>query len=292
VHYLHNRAGDYPPLGASWADYLRRLESGQSRSAAFADAFSVDLDTLTQKMKKYANGGRYNYSRTEIDKLVPHFSPQATSMSQTEVQMELGQFSLRTEDADSAASWFSKVIAADADNAHAISGLASALALGEDFDGAKEQFQNALTMEPDDPDILLNYALFKLQQASSPDTWFTRSDHLESAEKMLLKARSIMGGTVEIDTYLASIWQNEDGASVPALKLLETVISRAPTEQWPMLMLAEGLEQVGQTNDAITIARLIIQYDHDGSIYSIRAQRLIDNIQSPTAPEPEPPQTD
>ena len=280
VHYLFNRDADPDARNQSWARYLPLLEAGASPASAFAEAFSLDLETMKRDLKKYANGKRFTYSRRPVDLLVPNFSPATRSLEKIEAQLLLGQFSLQAQDADQASIWFSKAIKTDPENARAIAGLGVSLAAQEQVDSAQVQFDRALQLEPDNPDILLDYARFELQLASAPDAWFTQADHLEAAETMLTKARSVVGGTVEIDCYLASIWLAQERGIIPALTLLKTVLHRAPTEQWPLLLFAEGLDQAGQTKDAVAWAEQVIRYDHSASEFSRRAQQLIDKIES------------
>jgi len=279
VHFLHNRKDEPLSVGESWSDYLGHLRNGDSVLSAFEQAFNVPIDELKRGLQRYSKGGTYKYWRIPVEAVVPEFEPAVKPVSRHDIQIQLGQFTLLRHDAAPAKEWFEAALALDSESAVARSGLGSATAMSDDLDGAEQHFEAALENAPDDPVILTEHAKFEMDRASSGDAWFTRGDHLEKAEKLLTKARSIGGGTVEIDTYLAYLWLETDDDPWPALRLLESVVVRSPSDQWPMLLLAEGFSRVGESDAAVNLAQSVILYDHGESSYSTAAQRLIDQIQ-------------
>jgi len=278
VHFLHNRKDKPLSVHESWTNYLRHLRNGDSVLSAFEQAFNTPIDELKSGLQRYSRGGTYQYWRVPVESVVPEFEPAVKRVSRHDMQIQLGQFTLLRRDAALAKEWFEAALALDSESAVARSGLGSATAMSDDLDAAEQHFDAALENAPDDPVILIEHAKFEMHRASSGDAWFTRGDHLEKAEKLLTKARSISGGTVEIDTYLAYLWLETDDDPWPALRLLESVVVRSPSDQWPLLLLAEGFSRVGEADAAVDLAQSVIRYDHGESSYSTKAQRLIDRI--------------
>jgi Tfp pilus assembly protein PilF len=301
VHYLFNRGEDPESVSLSWANYLHELKIGSSAITAFERSFGIRLTDLRNRTKGYARNGRYEFTKVPTEFLIPDFEPSTTRVSRHDIQLQLGHLALRNDDASTAESWFVKALATDADSALGILGWANALALKNLHDEARVQFDLALSMEPENSIILTDYAKFEMQRATVPEAWFTRVDRLNAAEKLLVKARSINGSTVEIDTYLAFIWINQDSGSLRALKLLQEVIDRSPSEQWPMMLLAEGLYLEGNFEVALSLAQSVVRYEHGQSGYSRSALRLIQRIQGndetaetlrPEIAAPQPPSRD
>ncbi len=279
VHYLFNRGESAEAIGASWEEYLRELHNGSSTVIAFERSFGIELSDMKKALKRYIKDGRYTYVKIPTDSLVPEFASTSRRASPHDIHIQLGRLALRNADADKAASWFTKALAIDAQSPAALAGWAATLALGQQYEDARTQFDLALSNAPDDPVILVDYAKFELQRAANPDAWFTRIDHLDIAEQLLLKARSSAGSNVEIDTYLAFIWLNRESGSTAALDLLRDVSKRSPSDQWPLLLRAEGLFLEGNSEDALSLARSVIRYDHGRGNYSRDANRLIQRIQ-------------
>jgi len=301
VHYLFNRGESPESINESWMTYLQELRNGSNPVTAFERSFKISLADLKKETRGYVRNGRYQYTKSETEFLVPDFEPSTAPVSRHDIQLQLGKLTLHNNDVVAAENWFTKALESNADSALAILGWANTLALKDLHEEARIQFDLALSMEPKNTVILTDYAKFEVQQASAPDAWFTRIDHLDAAEEMLMKARSIGGGTVEIDTYLAFIWINRDSGSLPALELLQSVIQRSPSEQWPLLLLAEGLHRGGRSEIAQTLAEAVIRYDHGQSGYANSAQRLIRRIQAndenqntlrPQIEAPQPPSID
>ena len=301
VHYLYNRGESPESISASWTNYLQELKNDSNAVTAFERSFGITLADLKNKTKSYARNGRYTFRKAETALLVPDFEPLTTAVSRHDIQLQLGNLTLRNNDVSAAENWFTKALESNADSPLAILGWANTLALKDLHEEARTQFDLALSLEPQNSVILTDYAKFEVQLASDPDAWFTRVDHLDAAERMLMKARSVNGGTVETDTYLAFIWMNRDSGSSAALELLQTVIQRSPSEQWPLLLLAEGLHGEGYSDAAQRLAESVIRYDHGQSGYSHSAQRLIRQIKGddgnqntlrPQIEAPQPPSRD
>ena len=166
----------------------------------------------------------------------------------------------------------------DPENVAASTGLAATLAVAGDLDAAEMQFNLALEKAPNNTELLVDFAKFEFERASSQDAWFTGRDHIEEAERLLLKARSIDGSSVEIATLLAAAWLSLNEDPEPPAKLLFAVIKRAPSEQWARLLLADALYRAGELDGAVDIANSVIRYDHGESDYSASARRLIAKI--------------
>lgn len=278
VHYLHNRGDASPSIRESWSRYLQKLHDGADALTAFESGFGLSIQDVKKEVKQYRRRGIYKYWRLPFEDLNIEFDPSSRKVTRHDIQVQLGQLALRRHDADAAKMRFRSATDIQPQSAVAVAGLASALALDGHYDDAKIQFDIALSMEPNSPDVLVDYAKITLDRASSTDAWFTRRDHLEDAERLLTNARSIAGGSVEIDTYLAYTWLQKDPESFPALKLLENVIQRSPSDQWPRLLYAECVNQAGYPDLAVDLAQAVIRYDHGANNYSVAARKLIEQI--------------
>lgn len=278
VHYLHNRGKSSTSIDASWSSYLQKIRNGTGTVPAFEQSFGISVQELKKEIRRYAKNGKYQYWRISTETLVPEFNPSSERVTQRDIQILLGQFALRNHDATAAIMWFRKAIDIQPQSAVAVAGLGSALFLDGHLEDAKIQFDIALDSEPDNPDILVDAAKLALERASLPDAWFTQVDRLKDAETMLMKARSIAGGTVELDTYLAFTWLKQNDDPSAAIELLVSVMRRSPSEQWPLLLLAECYARAGNPDNAIDLAQAVIRYDHRASNYSVSARKLIEQI--------------
>lgn len=278
VHYLNNRGSEERSVNASWNIYLEQLETGANPISAFENSFGLTLDELRQSVRLYVKKKRMMYFRIPTEAILTSFNPSVAKISRSDIQVFLGQIALRTDDAEQAQSWFEKSLRIVPDNSAALSGLALSHMMAGRYDEAEKQFERAIESNPNDPEALVGYAQFALERASTDDTWFTEGDYLDKAEKLLLKARDIAGATVEIDTYLAFTYLNQGKDPGSVSNLLGSVVTRSPSDQWPMLLLARVYQRLGMEDDAVDFAEMIIRSEHSENSTTSSARRIIADI--------------
>lgn len=290
VHFLQTR-GSGIPLDESWIEYARQLSMGANQVEAFTAAFGLSIDELERQLDQYAGAGRLQYWRLPREALGVEVETVVDGVRPREIQVQLGRFALANGDEAAARNWFEKAIAGRSKDPAAFSGRATALAELGYLEEARSGFEQAREMDPANVLTLVDYARFEIENFARDDAPLAADEYLDAAEVLLTEARTLSGGSVEIDTYLAYVWLSRDAASVPAMQLLESVVERSPSDLWPALMLAETLNRNGRTEDALDLARAVIRYDHGLSGYSERARELVRSIQAErirNRPDPPP----
>jgi len=280
VHYLHNREDKSRSISASWERFANQMHHSNDPVESFENAFGISAKTLPSRVKKYARKSRFSYQRMNQRDLPFSKAVTVRTVDRQEIRTQLGQFALSNEDSESARHWFERILSEQEQHAAAIAGLAGVLTLDEQFEQAAEQFTVALELAPDNAEILVDSALLDLKRAAAPDAWFTSLDLLNAAEGKLIKARSIVGATTEIDTNLAYTWLSQNEDSYPAIELLIYVVKNAPSENWPRLLLAESMLRAGFTDKARSLAELVERHDHGRSSSTARARRLLQRIEN------------
>jgi len=279
VHFLHNRRDKTLNTNQSWQIYLDEMQSGNDPILAFEKGFDLTLSELEPAVSAYFRRGRYQYWQVPVQDTLAKLNLSVSSISQSDIQISLGHVALRHNDAEQAREWFSKSLSISPGNALALAGLASSYAMDDHHDEAEEYFLKALDAGADVPQVLVDYAKFALERASSDDTWFTSGDHIDKAEKLLLKAKGLAGFTAEIDTYLALTYLNQDKDPIEASQLLAGVVRRSPSDQWPMLLLAQIFQMQGLNENAIAMAELVLRTEHKKNSRTVAARKIIAEIE-------------
>jgi Tfp pilus assembly protein PilF len=274
THHLHNRGEHQDSIDRSWNAYLEAIKSGASPSSAFEEGFDLSVRDLDHLTREYS----YQYTSAPIDRLVPEFSTSVEQVSQTDIRIALGRIAIRTRDSDKARNWFEKVLDEEPENAAAMAGLAMVHQLAARNDDAEALFKTALDRDNSNPRTMVAYAKFAIERASMDDTWFTAIDYLNTAERLLRKAKQMGTSTVEVDTYLALTYLNQGRDPAIARQLLEAVIKRSPSDQMPLLLLAQICQRLGEKESALELANLVLINEHEESPVTFAARRVIANV--------------
>lgn len=284
VHYLQTQPSNVN-LNQRWSDYAEALSEGANQTEAFTQAFGMSIDELERRIEQYAGAGRFQIWRIPLEAVELEFEPIFERVSRQDIQVQLGHFTFANGDYEAARSWFDKAVENQTDDPAAYAGRARAMARLGLYEEARAEFEQVREMDTQNALALVDYAIFEIENAWRDDVSMSDQEYdafLDAAETLLSEARSIAGGSVEIDTYLAYIWMRRDATSIPAMQLLESVVERSPSDLWPALMLTECLALNGRADEALELANAVARYDHGRSSYYDRALEMIRRIEAST----------
>lgn len=188
VHFLQNRPDPDIPFGQGMARYIEMIESGRSELDAFEEAFSITVEGLDNRVKRYIETGRLPGLRLEIDPLLPDYQPTVRGLSREQISLALGKLALRMRKLDKAEYWFTIATANDATRPQAEAELGDVLKFGDKFEEAQPYFERAVALAPDDPIVRLDIAEFWHDLAEDTDDTGDRATHLERAREHYVKA--------------------------------------------------------------------------------------------------------
>ncbi len=280
VHFLHNRKDRSRGIGESWDIVLQETQSGSEPVAAFEKGFGLTIEELQSEITSYYRKGRYRYWKVPAQEALTDLDVSVSRISQNQIQISLGQIALRLHDSERARLWFQKALQQSPGNALAIAGIARSYEIEGQLDEAEVHFKKALELGSDNPTVLIDYAKFALEKASSNDAWFTGADFVDKAESLLLRAKELSESSVEIDTYLAVSYMSKDKDSMEAVQLLWDVVRRSPSDQWPVLLLAQLFQAQGHDKNAIALAELLLRTEHQVNAHTLAARQVILDIEN------------
>lgn len=280
VHFLHNQGNGQEFAHAGLARQAIARGNGAGEIEAFEIGFQTSIEDLDRAITKYYNGNRMNHVRYPTKLLLPSFATTTKRLSSAEVLIMLAQTAMMTGAFDQAWKWYAAALEDDSANALAYAGLANMLSVKGAYEDAEAHFERALELAPESTTILINYSYHwtakRLLVASERDL---KIAYASKTVDLVQRARALGAVTPETDTLLAQAYLAEGRDIQDVIVLLESAITKSPAEQEPLLLLAQSYARVGRFEEAVRLAKDVIRYEHDESIITRAAQKIIDVIE-------------
>lgn len=231
THFFHvaDRVG-FPKRRVQLTDYIARLNQGVSPDDASRQAFGVDFEGLDQEFTQYLAKGVLPYLGLPADRLAISQQVRALPLPEAERRFLLGDLALALGDdwRGEAELWFGLAIEADPQHARAHASLAR---VSQDPAASDARLARALSLAPDDPEVLRLEGETRLARASAgaPDA----AAQIESARRAF--RRSIELDRNQVAAY-AGLGRSfalapEQGDPQEGLAALETARERLPADQ-------------------------------------------------------------
>jgi tetratricopeptide (TPR) repeat protein len=191
--------------GASGVGFLRGLPRGGSLAEAIAPAIA-DPVALTDRLENHLRSKRFAFNEIDLGAVSRIAPGRVTPLERPEALYRLGDLLLHSDTgrlADAEAH-FREAVRLDPAHAHAHAGLGQALALRGRSAQAKDAFERAFTLAPEDPGIVLKYAM-ALTDIASPQG---SNKVLEAGDVPpdLLRARELFERLTRTSPDLAEAW--------------------------------------------------------------------------------------
>jgi Flp pilus assembly protein TadD len=137
-----------PGEAKRWADVLQKLESGNADALILSAQAEMQLGNLDAAIEDI----------NDAIKIDPH---------DLDLRVDLGNLYLQTNRAELARQQFEKVLQQDAKNVQALNGIATYLFTQENYTASETKLNQALRIDPDDPQTKMNLALIYSNQGKA-----------------------------------------------------------------------------------------------------------------------------
>ena len=259
VHYLHWGREDrsFPEDNTR---YLRQVEEGRPAREAFEEAFDESLDRLDERIERYLRR-EMAYKRLTLKQPLPAAELTSRPLSREEVAVQLGAFALNTG-SPSARAYFQEALTLNPDNPRALAGLGDTYKFAGEMDTARPLFERSVALDPGDPLNHLDYGefLFDLaREASDPDD---RSQLLEDARYHYLQAEALRPRMPETLAVRGATFLLDGQDATRGIEPLEAAHALLPGSSYVKLPLAQAYAAVGRPREAIVLLRKLLAWSH------------------------------
>jgi cytochrome c-type biogenesis protein CcmH/NrfG len=260
VHYLvfgrdEHKAGEM-------ARYLTALEARVEPAIAFEQAFGLTTEQADERMQIYVRAGMAAIAWPE-DKFVKPSDISARAIAPSEIAIDLGELALRcsTNDADlseRAEDYFRAALP----HARAYAGLGSALAARGKLEDAERSLQKAVELDPNDPQLELNFGGYCARRASDATTREESARWLAEARKHYIRAWKMDPDIAEAYAGygMTFTFKGEDAAK--GLQTLEHASELIPSNLDLRLGLAQLYLKLHRNADARTLLLTVVAWMH------------------------------
>ncbi len=161
-YLLHGHGGDFPDRRGQLQSYLELLLAGRSPRFAFDQSFRIRPQRLEEELRDFLSAQTGAERRLELapPRLELKLEPLAAAPEYAAIQ--LGELALNAGSFEVAEGFFRELAERDTSIARAWSGLGDSVRFQDQSERESDQqiaawFEHALVLEPDNPDILLDF---------------------------------------------------------------------------------------------------------------------------------------
>lgn len=275
VHYLRSLPDSDQALERSLQQYARLASAGMRPTAAFEQAFAVELEQFERDLLQYYLDKSFGSRVVPVNTALPGFAPRVEKLRVAEAQLALAQMALRFENLDAAERWFTGSLADNDLRAHAEAGLGRVMGRRGDFDAATGHFENAIYLMAWDFRIWMDYAQYWAQQLSTAYDTKSRKRIASRLIESLENALTIAEATPELNSLMGFAYLADGEDVLEAIEFLEAAAAAAPHDQASRLLLAQAYLFAYQPGDAIKVAESVLRFEHKASPITAAAQEVI-----------------
>jgi tetratricopeptide (TPR) repeat protein len=289
VHFLMSQEYENGSFGTAMDSYLQMVASGVGETEAFEATMGLAPHFIEGRLKSYIRRCCMVY-RLMLDTEGPDYDPVIRKMTRTEISKELGNAALVFDQAEVARRWFSIAAEDEASRAQAEAGFAALAVLDGDGDKAVDHFETALAIAPDDVNINIDFGMFWLERAFNSSFPSERDTYLANARRSLVAAWKLNNTLPEI-YYANGQGYLLEGADInKAIEMFEEAAYLHPSSLDIQAVLAETYARAGRENDALLIAKSIVNKGHGGGRPTQVARAIISRLggrnTSESSPDP------
>src|SRR2546428_309684 len=240
---LHYLMWDKPERKPQFLRFLERLSRGEDPSTAFPASFETSYETLENELRRYVRQARFLYTVFNLSDLAIDNTVKVSPMMREEVLVRLGDLLAHFDEnrGTEAAEHYHEALRLSPGYPAAHAGLAYLACLAERYDEAIALYDEALTLDPDDP--LTCFHLGQCLARRPPADPSGGGD--ECLPPTLVRAREMFGKAIQLrpgfaEAYVESArilfeWGGDPG---PAIALLETARPLLPSRTDIVMNLA------------------------------------------------------
>jgi Tfp pilus assembly protein PilF len=283
VHYLRSRLDSAADVTARLTRYAQLSAEGLPPTAAFEEAFGLDLEVLETDLLKYYLERRFEHRTLPADTALPNFTTRTRSMSVAEARLALAQMALRFDNVEGAEQWFESVLSDDDLRALAEAGLGRVAGYRGDIQAASTRFESAIRLMAWDFTIWMDYAQYWAQRVANSYDPRERVRHASKLIEALESALSISEATPELNSLMGFAYLAKGEDPHEAIAYLEAAAAAAPHDQASRLLLANAYLYVGRLDEAIEVAEAVLLFEHRPGLISGAARDVIDEAREKQA---------
>ena len=280
VHFLMNRGDDKPTTREGLMRYSELRGAGMDKINAFEQAFDLDVTTLNRELRTYIFDDCCRVRKGLIDRILEGFDPVVERAAAADVALALGHMSDAFGEHDIAQGFFERALLGVSTRARAHTGLAQIDAEGGNLESAQRHIDEALELDPSDPEVLLDHAVWYANHAagSDADTTVVASDAIARRSFDAIAAEG--NETPEYYLQRARFVMRADGNLVAGVDLLLRSYEMLPSDRNTQMLLATHLENLGRYKEALDIAEQIKSWSFENPQQRQWATTFIEDLQS------------
>ncbi len=288
--FVHSRIADYGDRGRlrrELSQYEELLAGGARHDRAVQRAFG-DPATLQKQLTRYVRQARLDSVSIRVKSPWQAEAAGLHPLTQDEVLTELGWLSITLGRSTQADRYLEAAGRLNPRSARTEVGLGAAATLRKDWAAARPHYERALTLAPDDPQVLLEVARFHLAQAEltraeQSNLALSRARLTDLARKHLLRARELDPSRPATHAALATAYLLGGGDAAQAQASLERASGLLPSSLEIELLRARLSLEQGRPLAARRGARNVRARTHSQGLAEDAGQ-LLDEIEARQSP--------
>jgi tetratricopeptide (TPR) repeat protein len=260
VHFLLDQ--DRDELMQKMAAYLEKVEAGANEVDAFKSAFALDAYRLNREVRNYVMAGRYSTFVSSMDKFLPEQETEVVTLSRGRASLELAQLTLELGEVGRSEELFATAIGDEQMRPRAEAGMGRVFVFREKLEAARNYFQMAVQLAPDDPYCQLDLANYWYLRAARSEKPADQLSYLERARSHYIEAWKLDDSVPEPYAMYGATFTMQGEHHEKAIEMLEEAAFLLPSNLRIRLMLAEAYAAAYRTVDAAAAAQSILSWGH------------------------------
>jgi tetratricopeptide (TPR) repeat protein len=291
VHYLMN-ARPERKLKTDVAEYLRLEETGTSPSAAFERAFGVPVSQLRDTLYRYLVRD-LRVAHVSLENALPEARVEVVPVSADAIAAQLALLLWYLDEFDEAKRYWTAAIALNPSNALAFVGLGNLERSAGRFAEAQAHYEEALSLEPQNAYVELDYAEYFLDRALvERQQGVNVADYLIEARRHFARSYKLDPNNPET-LAMNGLSHLRSGEFEKALDSLVAAHEMLPSQPRIQFLLAQAYLMSGNPDAAEPLLRSLVAWDHAGIaneatkllVQVAKAKTASDNVVPPAGDE-------
>ncbi|MBW2267030.1 MAG: hypothetical protein JRH16_00540 [Deltaproteobacteria bacterium] len=255
VHYLYFGRKGMGTGPRQVALYLQLIAEGSSVSDAVEAAYGVNVDTLDEELRAYVTKGHYPGATIDRSKFPSAPEPKVTPLPRIDVARQLGELARLFGNDREARNYFERALAIEPDDAGALMGHALLLADDENNEEAEAMARAALAAAPEDARMhRIAGDILRQRAADEKEDPAERAALARRARKHYVRSWKLDDSVPATYASYGSTFLLDGQEAARGLKTLEHAHAMLPTSIPILNWLARVHMQVGSRDEARRLA--------------------------------------